>query len=196
MEHLERVSRDADKLDEWYNSDSLFRFTIAAHSDKIDQMGRLERDVVLNHILLMGIYNWKDTDKQGGRGCPVMSIQYAAVLGNQLLQRIKQGDDKVGLLPKNQAPLLTIHLLLQWDQIESNIYDLVYKVAEAEGTVAKLTEQLALSEAWVAKLEGLVEEQRRTSEDFKDQMSILVSKLLEKDSNVEKSFETVEKQLN
>ena len=47
-----------------------------------------------------------------------------------------------------------------------------------------------------AQLEGIVEEQRRTSEDFKDQMSILVSKLLERDSNVRQSFETVEKRLN
>ena len=54
------------------------------------------------------------------------------------------------------------------------MYDLVYKVAEAEGAVAKLSEQLALSEAQVVKLEGIVEEQRRTSEDFKDQMGILV----------------------
>ena len=76
------------------------------------------------------------------------------------------------------------------------MYDLVYKVAEAEGTVVKLTEQLASSEAQVAKLEGVVEEQRRISEDFKDQMSILVSKLLERDSNVKQSFETVEKLLN
>ena len=196
MERLEGVSRDADKLDEWHNSDSLFRFTIATHLDRIIQMGRLERDVVLNHILSMGIYDWKDTDKQGGRSCPVMSIWYAAVLENQLLQRIKQGDDKVGLLPKNQRSLLTIHSLLQRDQIESNVYDLVYKVTEAEGAVAKLTEQLALSEAQVAKLEGLVKEQRRTLEDFKDQMSILVSKLLERDSNIKQSFKTVEKQLN
>ena len=72
----------------------------------------------------------------------------------------------------------------------------MYKVAEAEGAVAKLTEQLALSEARVARLEGIVEEQRRTSEDFKDQMGIIVSKLLERDSNVEQSFETVEKHLN
>ena len=76
------------------------------------------------------------------------------------------------------------------------MYDLVYKVAEAEGTIAKLTEQLASSEARVVKLEGIVEEQRRTSEDLKDQMGILVSKLLERDSNVEQSFETVEKRLN
>ena len=76
------------------------------------------------------------------------------------------------------------------------MYDLVYKVAKAEGVVAKLTEQLASSEARVAKLEGIDEEQRRISEDFKDQMSILVSKLLERDSNVEQSFETVEKCLN
>ena len=76
------------------------------------------------------------------------------------------------------------------------MYDLVYKVAKAEGTVVKLSEQLALSEAQVAKLEGIVEEQRRTLEDFKDQMSILVSKLLERDSNVEQSFEAVEKCLN
>ena len=71
------------------------------------------------------------------------------------------------------------------------MFDLVYKVAKAEGAVVKLTEQLASSEAWVAKLEGIVEEQRRTSEDFKDQMGILVSKLLERDSNVGQSFETV-----
>ena len=76
------------------------------------------------------------------------------------------------------------------------MYDLVYKVAEAEGAVAKLTEQLVLSETRVAKLEGIVEEQRRTLEDFKDQMSILVSKLLERDSSVEKSFDAVEKHLN
>ena len=76
------------------------------------------------------------------------------------------------------------------------MYDLVYKVAEAEGAVAKLTEQLASSEARVVKLEGIVKEQRRTSEDFKDQMSILVSKLLERNSNVEQSFESVEKHLN
>ena len=72
------------------------------------------------------------------------------------------------------------------------MYDLVYKVTEAEGAVAKLTEQLALSKARVVKLEGIVEEQRRTSEDFKDQMSILVSKLLERDSTIEQSFETGE----
>ena len=140
----------------------------------------------------MRIYDWKDTDKQ----CLVMSIRYAAVLGNWLLRRIERGDDKVDLLPKNQGSQLTIHSLLQQDQIESNVYNLVYKVAEAEGAVAKLMEQLALSKAWVVKLEGLVEEQRRTSEDFKDQVSILVSKLLERDSNVEQSFGTVEKWLN
>ena len=72
----------------------------------------------------------------------------------------------------------------------------MYKVAEAEGAVAKLTEQLASSKAWVAKLEGIVKEQRRTSEDFKDQMGILVSKVLERDSNIRQSFETVEKWLN
>ena len=76
------------------------------------------------------------------------------------------------------------------------MHDLVYKVAKAEGTVAKLTEQLASSKAQVVKLERIVKEQRRISEGFKDQMSILVSKLLERDSNVEQSFETVEKCLN
>ena len=58
----------------------------------------------------------------------------------------------------------------------------MFKVTEAEGAVAKLTEQLVVSKAQVAKLEGLAEEQRRASEDFKDQMSILVGKLLERDS--------------
>ena len=72
----------------------------------------------------------------------------------------------------------------------------MHKVAEAEGAVAKLTEQLASSEARVEKLEGIVKEQRRTLEDFKDQMGILVSKLLERDSNVGQSLETVEKWLN
>ena len=85
VECLEGVSRDADELDEWYHSNFLFRFTITAHSDRIVQMGRLEQDVVLNRILSMGIYNWKDTDKQGGGSCLVMSIWYAAVLGNRLL---------------------------------------------------------------------------------------------------------------
>ena len=99
-------------------------------------------------------------------------------------------------MPKNQGYSLTIHLLLQWDRIEYNVYDLVYKVTEAEGAVVKLTEQLTSSETWVMKLEGLVEEQRRASEDFKEQMSILVSKLLEGDSNIKQSFKTVQKRLN
>ena len=89
VECSEGVSRDADKLDEWYHSDALFRFTIAAHSDRVVRMGRIERDVVLNCILSMGIYDWKDMDKQGGGSCPVMSIRYAAVLGNWLLRRIE-----------------------------------------------------------------------------------------------------------
>ena len=61
-------------------------------------MGRIEQDVVLNRILLMEIYDWKDTDKQGGGSCPVMSIRYAAVLGNRLLRRIERGNDKVGFV--------------------------------------------------------------------------------------------------
>ena len=65
VEHSEGVSRDADELDEWHNSDSLFGFAIATHLDRVVQMGCLERDVVLNRILSMGIYDWKDTDKQG-----------------------------------------------------------------------------------------------------------------------------------
>ena len=85
VERSEGVSRDADELDEWYHSDALFGFAIAAHSDRVVRMGHIERDMVLNRILLMGIYNWKDTDKQGGGSCPVMSIRYAAVLGNRLL---------------------------------------------------------------------------------------------------------------
>ena len=85
VECSEGASRDADKLDEWYHSDALFGFAIAAHSDRVVQMGCIEWDMVLNRILLMGIYNWKDTDKQGGGSCLVMSIQYAAVLGNWLL---------------------------------------------------------------------------------------------------------------
>ena len=48
VECSEGVSRDADELDEWYHSNSLFRFAIATHLDRIVQMGRLERDVVLN----------------------------------------------------------------------------------------------------------------------------------------------------
>ena len=85
VERLEGVSRDADELDEWYHSDALFGFAIAAHSDRVVQMDCLEQDMVLNRILSMGIYDWKDTDKQGGGSCPVMSIWYAAVLGNRLL---------------------------------------------------------------------------------------------------------------
>ena len=98
VECSEGVSRDADKLDEWFHSDALFRFAIAAHSDRVIRMGRIEWDVVLNRILLMGIYDWKDTDKQGGGSCLVMSIRYAAVLGNRLLRRIERGDDKVGFV--------------------------------------------------------------------------------------------------
>ena len=64
VEHSEGASRDADKLDEWYHSNALFGFAITAHSDRVFRMGRIERDVVLNHILSMGIYDWKDTDKQ------------------------------------------------------------------------------------------------------------------------------------
>ena len=57
VERTEGISRDADELDKWYNSDSLFGFAIATHLDRIIQMDCLEWDVVLNCILLMGIYN-------------------------------------------------------------------------------------------------------------------------------------------
>ena len=89
VERTEGVSHNADELDEWHNSDTLFGLAIAAHSDRIVRMGRLERDAVLNRILSMGIYDWMDPDKQGGGSCPVMSIRYAAVLGNRLLRRIE-----------------------------------------------------------------------------------------------------------
>ena len=85
VEHLEGVSRDADELDEWFHSDAHFGFAIAAHSDRVIWMGHIEQDVVLNRILSMGIYDWKDMDKQGGGSCPVVSIWYAVVLGNRLL---------------------------------------------------------------------------------------------------------------
>ena len=48
VEHSEGVSRDADELDEWFHSDALFGFAIAAHLDRIVRMGHIERDVVLN----------------------------------------------------------------------------------------------------------------------------------------------------
>ena len=95
VERTEGVSRNADELDEWHNSDALFGLAIATHSDRIIQMGHLERDAVLNRVLSMRIYNWMDLDKQGGGSCPVMSIHYAAVLGNRLLRRIERSDNKV-----------------------------------------------------------------------------------------------------
>ena len=64
VECLEGASRDADELDEWFHSDALFGFAIAAHSDRVVQMGHIEQDMVLNRILSMGIYDWKDMDKQ------------------------------------------------------------------------------------------------------------------------------------
>ena len=82
VERSEGVSRDSDELDEWFHSDALFGFAIAAHSDRVVRMGHIEWDMVLNRILSMGIYDWKDTDKQGGGSCSMMSIWYAAVLGN------------------------------------------------------------------------------------------------------------------
>ena len=48
VERSEGVSRDADELDEWFHSNALFGFAIAAHSDRIVRMGRIERDVILN----------------------------------------------------------------------------------------------------------------------------------------------------
>ena len=48
VERSEGVSRDADELDEWFHSNALFGFAIAAHSDRIVRMGRIEQDVVLN----------------------------------------------------------------------------------------------------------------------------------------------------
>ena len=63
VERSEGVSRDADELDEWFHSNTLFGFAIAAHSDRVIWMGRIEQDMVLNRILSMGIYDWKDTDK-------------------------------------------------------------------------------------------------------------------------------------
>ena len=42
VERSEGISRNADELDEWYHSNSLFRFAIAAHSNRIVWMGCLE----------------------------------------------------------------------------------------------------------------------------------------------------------
>ena len=76
VERSEGVSRDADELDEWYHSDALFGFTIATHLDRVVRMGRIEREVVLNCILSMEIYDWKNTDKQGGGSCPVSRLRF------------------------------------------------------------------------------------------------------------------------
>ena len=72
----------------------------------------------------------------------------------------------------------------------------MFKVAETEGAAERLTEQLAQSEARVTRLEGMVDQQQRTIKGFKDQMNILVDKLVERDSNVEKTFEVTERRLN
>ena len=42
VEHVESISRDADELVEWHNSNTLFRFAIAAHSNRSVQMDCLE----------------------------------------------------------------------------------------------------------------------------------------------------------
>ena len=72
----------------------------------------------------------------------------------------------------------------------------MFKVAETEGAAARLTEQLAQSEAQVARLEGMVDQQRRTIEGFKDRMNVLVDKLVERDGNMEKTFDVTERRLN
>ena len=48
VECSEGASRDADELNEWFHNNALFGFAIAAHSDRVVRMGRIERDMVLN----------------------------------------------------------------------------------------------------------------------------------------------------
>ena len=43
VEQMEGISRDADELIKWHNTNTLFRFTIAAHLDRIVWMDRLEQ---------------------------------------------------------------------------------------------------------------------------------------------------------
>jgi hypothetical protein len=89
---MERAEGDRDTLSEFYNMDAIFGFAIRAHLRLEAIRGENLENQQLSRILDIGIHDWKGEDRNsggGGSGGPPYAIRYAAVLGSQLLERIR-----------------------------------------------------------------------------------------------------------
>ena len=95
---MERAEGDRDMLSEFYNTDAIFGFAIRAHLQLAANRGEDCENQQLTRILDIGIHDWKGEDRSGssggGGGVPY-AIRYAAVLGSQLLERIRSSEAKV-----------------------------------------------------------------------------------------------------
>ena len=95
---MERDGGDRDSLPEFYNSDAIFGFAIRAHLQLAANGGEDRENQQLTQMLDIGIHDWKGEDRSGssgGSGGVPYAIRYAAVLGSQLLERIRSLEAKV-----------------------------------------------------------------------------------------------------
>ena len=92
---MERDGGDRDSLSEFYNSDAIFGFAIRAHLQLAANRGEDCKNQQSTRILNIGIHDWKGENRSGGSGGVPYAIRYAAVLGSQLLERIRSSEAKV-----------------------------------------------------------------------------------------------------
>ena len=92
---MERAEGDRDTLSEFYNTDAIFGFAIRAHLKLAANRGEDRENQQLTRILDIGIHDWKGEDRSGSSGGVPHAIRYAAVLGSQLLERIRSSEAKV-----------------------------------------------------------------------------------------------------
>lgn len=92
---MERESGGRDELSEFYNSDAIFGFAIRAEIQHRANRTENVENRQLNRVLDIGLYDWKGNDRSGGNGGPPLPVRYAAVLGSQLLDRIRFLENRV-----------------------------------------------------------------------------------------------------
>ena len=101
---MERESGSRDSLPEFHNTDAIFGFEIRAHLQYRAFQNEDVENGQLNRILRIGLYDWTGVDRIGNRGFPPYPMRYAAVLGAQLLDRIRYLENRVsGAIPENFA---------------------------------------------------------------------------------------------
>jgi len=108
---MERDSRYSDGLLEFHNSDVLWDFAISSaidlccHAVVICHEGYSHTDeLMLNHLLHMGIYDWDGADRSGGGPSPPIAIRYTVALGNSLLVHMELSWPLPSLLLQRMVP--------------------------------------------------------------------------------------------